>query len=272
MTTTLTTEVSDPGTTAPAPSVSLVDTLYATAADPMPARTEPSASDSAPIPAATAPSASETTPTAPPAGEKPEPPKPSPEDELKKQLGEQRAANGRLGREVAEFKQKLRQIEEDNKLLKSKLDGTYREPEPPTPEQIAQQAEFRGREQASRVVADQRFGAETVTNRLFAEDSPYQAMLKAEPWQLQRALHSPQPVVQAMLSLAEYEFRQAYGDDPTQWAAKIEAELRPKVLEEFKTQASRPMTGQPVPTVSDGRGMTGSSRTKTIEELFYGRT
>jgi hypothetical protein len=182
------------------------------------------------------------------------------------------AAARRLGQEVASLKQETARLAEENRILKAKADGTYEEPQAPTSEQVEARAEFRGRETASRAVADGLFGAEVVKTRIYDEGSEYQQLITEQPWLHARVVKAAQPAVEAMRVLNEQAFLAQYGTDATQWVSKIEAELTPKLLEKFKTQAATPMTGHAAPTVTEARGAGGSARERSLEETFYGKT
>lgn len=182
------------------------------------------------------------------------------------------AAARRLGQEVASLKQESARLAEENRILKAKADGTYEEPHAPTSEQVEARAEFRGRETASRAVADGLFGTEAVKTRIYDEGSEYQQLITEQPWLHARVVKAAQPAVEAMRVLNEQAFLAQYGTDATQWVAKIEAELTPKLLEKFKTQAATPMTGHAAPTVTEARGAGGSARERSLEETFYGKS
>lgn len=190
------------------------------------------------------------------------------------------AAARRLGNEVKELKTQVEAMAEENRILKEKADGTYQKPKDPTPEEIRAKAEFDGRESASRQVAFEKYGKEVVRTRVYGVDengkllgepSEYEALVKAKPWIQQRVMRSEQPAMEAMRVLEQEAFIEKYGDDPTQWATKIEAELRPKIMDEFKKQTTTQPTGKEVPTVTDGRGSGGQKRERSLSEVFYGK-
>ena len=182
------------------------------------------------------------------------------------------AAARRLGQEVASLKQETARLVEENRILTAKANGTYEEPHAPTSEQVEARAEFRGRETASRAVADGLFGEEVVKTRIYDEGSEYQQLVTEQPWLHARVVKAAQPAVEAMRVLQEQAFLAQYGTDATQWVSKIEAELTPKLLEKFKTQAATPMTGHAAPTVTEARGAGGPARERSLEETFYGKS
>lgn len=194
-----------------------------------------------------------------------------------KDEGGHMAAARRLGQEVADLKREFSVIAEENRVLKAKLDGTYQEPPQETPEEAVARAEFKGREAASRELAFNLYGKETVEREVYGDGSTFKQLVKEEmeqakgkSWTYLEVVNSPQPPIAAMRVLARREFTKKYGDDPAQWVEKIAAELEPKILEKFKTQAAVPVTGAPAPTVSDARGSGGRAREKSIEAMFYG--
>ena len=182
-----------------------------------------------------------------------------------------RAAARKLGREVQDLKQQLAQAIEETRTLRSKLEGTYEEPQQPTAEQIAERAKFEGREIASRELANQKYGQDKVEERIYAQDSEYKGVIAQEPWYHVRVAQSPHPTLEAWNVLEEHAFKEQYGNDPTQWRNKIIAEAKPAIVEDFKKTLQVTPTGQPAPSVTQARGDGGpTQRTKTLAELMYG--
>lgn len=250
--------------------IDLVKELYgtpaATPAEPQPEQpitSAPNAENSA----ASAPKE----PEAPAAEVKVEAPKGAePEKVVNHEENHQKAAR-RLGKQVRELETKMDAIAEENRTLKAKLDGTYEEPQGPTPEQIHARAMFEGRELASRELANQKYGEERVHERIYAKDSELQQLLSTEPWAQHRIAVSQQPTLEAWHILEEHSFKQKYGSDPSEWKAKILAESRPLIIEEFKKTLHAPPTGAPAPSVTQARGDGGpSQQPKTLAQLMYG--
>lgn len=181
------------------------------------------------------------------------------------------AAARRLGSEVAALKQEFKVMAEENRVLKAKLDGTYEAPAEPTAPEIEARAEFKGRETASRAVAEGMFGVEAVQTQVYDDESPYKQLVQTQPWLHARVAKSPQPTVEAMRVLKEQAFLAKYGTDATQWVSKIEAELKPKIMEEFKKQSVVPVVGKQAPSVTEARGSGGTAKAKSLEDLFYGK-
>lgn len=257
----------------PAPVEPEIASIFYPSADPVPtpAPTDSSASPPAsePGPSATPPAASAVStepvkPTESPVGTETKEPKPEEKGHA--------AAARRLGAEVADLKRELQGATDELRVLKAKADGTYQEPVQPTPQEIAERAEFKGRETSSRVVAEGVYGATVIQAQVYEEGSPYKTLVSEKPWLHARVARSPQPTVEAMRVLKEQEFLKMYGEDPAQWVPKIEAELRPRILEEFKKQTATPVTGAPAPSVTEARGSGGLPREQTLEQLFYGKT
>lgn len=194
-----------------------------------------------------------------------------------KDEGGHMAAARRLGQEVADLKREFSVIAEENRVLKAKLDGTYQDPPKETPEEAVARAEFKGREAASREVAVGLYGKDVLEKEVYGDGSTFKQLVKEEmeqakgkSWTYLEVVNSPQPPIAAMRAIARRNFAKQYGDDPAQWVEKIRAELEPKILEKFKTQAAVPVTGAPAPTVSESRGSGGRAREKSIESMFYG--
>jgi uncharacterized Zn-binding protein involved in type VI secretion len=180
------------------------------------------------------------------------------------------AAARRLGSEVAELKRGAAALAEENRVLKAKLDGTYEEPTQPSTEEVTARAEFKGRETASRAIAEGVYGAEIVQAQVYDDGSPYKTLVSEKPWLHARVAKNAQPTVEAMRVLKEQEFFKTYGEDVSKWVEKIEAQLKPKLLDEFKKHATIPVTGTPAPTITEARGSGGPTKETSLAELFYG--
>ena len=183
-----------------------------------------------------------------------------------------KAAARRLGQELADLKREFTALTESHRVLQAKADGTYEEPAKPTTEEVEARAEFRGRETASRAIAEQLFGETEVMRQIYEDDSAYKLLVQAQPWLHLRVTRHPQPAVEAMRVLKEQVFLEKYGADVTQWVAKIEAELTPRLMTKFQTQTIMPMTGVTAPTVTGARGSGGMKTEKSLGDLFYGKS
>jgi hypothetical protein len=193
-------------------------------------------------------------------------------DDKKEESSGHAVAARRLGVQVKDLEAKLREIMDQNKVLQSKLDGTYQEPPKPTEDQIKAQAEFRGRETASRKIAFDLYGKEKVTERIYKDGSEYEALIKEKPWVQLRVMRSDEPAVEAWRILEEESFMSKYGSNPEAWREKIAAEIRPKIEEEIKAALAKTPTGGDVPSVTNARGDGGApERERSLEEMFYGK-
>lgn len=249
--------------------IDLLGSLYGSPSAPSVAPQSEQASTSTP----TAESGTATPPqehVVPAAEVKPAPPKDAEAEKTSNEEGHRQAAR-RLGKKVQDLETQMSQIAEENKILKAKLDGTYEEPQGPTPEQISARAAFEGRELASRDIANQRYGEEKVFDRIYAKDSELRQLLGEQPWVESRIAMSPQPTLEAWNILEEQSFKSKYGNDPSEWKAKILKESTPLIIEEFKKTLHAPPTGAPAPSVTQARGDGGpSQRPKSLAELMYG--
>ena len=192
-------------------------------------------------------------------------------DTKKDQAESHRAAAARLGTKVKELETVMGKIQAENAELKARLDGTYREPQAPTPEQIRAQAEFEGREKASRAVADGLFGAEKVSQAIYAPGSDYERLVQAKPWVQLEVVKHAQPTVAAMRVLEREAFVEKYGDDPAHWVEKIRAEIEPAIIEQYKQHVQVTPVGKQPPSVTETRGASGTApRERSLSDVFYG--
>lgn len=207
---------------------------------------------------------------APAAEVKPDAPKEAETEKAKDEEGHRQAAR-RLGKQVHELQAQMDSLAEENKILKAKIDGTYEEPQGPTPEDLQARAIFEGREIASRELAEKRYGKDKVEERIYAPGSELRQLLKEQPWQEQRVARSLQPTLECWNILEEQSFRAQYGNDPSQWTAKIIEAVKPTLLEELKKTLHAPVVGTVAPTVTQARGSGGpAKRERTLSEVFYG--
>lgn len=265
----MTTAVAEPvaplGTDAP---VGLSDVFYGS---PSPVSKEaPTEQPSSTPPAETGTATPPQEIVAPAAEVKPVAPKEAEPEKAKDEEGHRQAAR-RLGKQVHELQAQMQSLAEENKVLKAKIDGTYEEPQGPTPEEIAARATFEGRELASRELAEQKYGKDKVDERIYAPGSELRQLLAEQPWQELRIARSHQPTLECWNILEEQTFRAKYGNDPSQWAVKIIEEARPKLAEELRKTISAPVVGTPAPTVTQARGSGGPARRElSLSDVFYG--
>ncbi len=240
----------------------------------------PAVSQPASAPTAEPGSATPPPETVAPAAEvKPTAPKEAETEKGKDEEGHRQAAR-RLGKQVQELHAQNAQLAEEIRILKAKADGTYEEPQGPTPEQIEKKARFLGRELASRELANQKYGPDKVQARIYDPDCELTQFLTEQQqdeqtWQSVRIIESQQPAMEAWKILEERTFQKIYGTDPTQWKAKILAEARPAMEEEIRAELKKTLsampTGAPAPSVTIARGDGGPPKQeKSMLDLFYG--
>ncbi len=184
----------------------------------------------------------------------------------------------RLGNQVKDLTTQLSEALEKIKTLETKDDqGSKTEP---TPEEIRAIEHFKGREQASRSLAFDRYGEAVVKEKIYGVDKDgkdlpdggeYFHLVKEQPWIQLEVRQHPQPTMAAMRALERQAFIDRYGEDPTQWAEKVIAEAKPKIIDEFKRHTAAPPTGTPPPTVTGTRGESGPERTRSMTDVFYGK-
>lgn len=248
--------------------VGLSDVFYGS---PSPVRVDQPAAQPTSTPTAETGTATPPQETVAPAAEvKAEPPKEAETEKAKDEEGHRQAAR-RLGKQVHELQAHMQALAEENKILKAKIEGTYEEPQGPTPEEIAARATFEGRELASRELAEQKYGKDKIDERIYAPGSELRQLLQEQPWHETRIARSHQPTLEAWNILEEQSFRAKYGNDPSQWAGKIIEEVKPKLVEELRKTISAPVVGTPAPTVTQARGSGGpAKRERSLSDVFYG--
>lgn len=193
-------------------------------------------------------------------------------DERETQLKNQIAANRRLGKEKADLEKRLGDMHAKLEEIEAKANGTWQEKPKPSAEQVAREADFRGREKATRPIAEKEFGAEAVEAAIYGKDAAFTALTDKKPWLLVEVSESAQPPLSAMKILQREQFIEQYGDDPRTWATQIIDAAKPKLFEEFKKQLEKQPVGKDVPTVSTARNAGGAGaprREQRIADLIY---
>lgn len=184
---------------------------------------------------------------------------------IQKQLGEQTRANKKLGKSNIELLQKNKELANELKELRVKLDPSYQPPAGPTPEQERALIEFQARESTSRKVAEEKYGAEAVQAKIYAEDSPYRQLISDHPWVHQRVLGSDNPVLEIFQVLDEFEVFTTYGRSPGAVLENVEKNVKDKLWKQWNAQAKgtpEQTTGKAVATLGETRGDTGSTATR----------
>lgn len=167
-------------------------------------------------------------------------------ESIAKQLAAQAKANLRLGTENAELKRTLARVE-------AKLDGTYKEPDAPSTEVLVSDAEKRGLIVASHHAAVELHGEEFVQATVWADDSPYQELIKQDPSIQERVMASKAPVLAAIKEVKKAEASVKYGKDPEEIRKNMEAELTEKITKDVLAKFTTP-PGMPVKGLGEVRG------------------
>ncbi|MDH4098140.1 MAG: hypothetical protein OEW25_03785 [Nitrospira sp.] len=215
-----------------------------------------------------APAKAEAAPPASPApsdGEKPADALPPEFAAVKKQLGEQTSANKKLGRSNVELLQKNKQMAQEIQKLKEQFDPSYTPPAGPTPEQERAMIEFQAREVTSRKVAEERYGLEVVQSKIYAEDSPYQQLIRENPWQHHRVMASDNPVLEAFTVLDEAEVLNTFGRSQAAVLENVGKTLREQHWKEWTAQAKvtpADSPGKAVATLGEARGDGGGNEAR----------
>lgn len=264
-------------TLAPASSPSGVDTFLTRTLPSRPAQeaTSPApANESKPVPASSAPAA-------PAAGTAPTPPDPSTEGKtqdgtlpdvaaIQKQLGEQTRANKKLGKSNIDLLKKNQEMAKELQDLKAKFDPSYQPPAGPTPEQERALIEFESRETLSRKMAEEKYGAEAVLAKIYAEDSPYRQLISEHPWVHQRVLGAEAPVMEIFEVLNEFEVLNTYGRTTDSVLENVGKAIKDKLWTEWTAQAKNlpaEQTGRPVATMGQVRGDAGPQADRTAPKF-----
>lgn len=123
-------------------------------------------------------------------------------------------------------------------------------------QQQAQQLAIQTRLDISRAVAEDKFGAETVA-------AAY-AFFEANPALSQPLLKSPLPFVEAVKVYQRHKAMEEIGTDPEAYRARIEEEVRQKLLAE----APKPKT--PPPSIATAPGVSGAPAPATGFQALFG--
>ena len=153
---------------------------------------------------------------------------------------------------------KAADLQEQLKRIESKLDGTYVEPANPSTEQIAAEADVKGRIRASHKAAVRQYGEQFVMETVWNQDSPYQE-LQRDPRVKARVMESEDPVLEAIAVVKEHQDGEKYGRTPEEIRKKIEAELAPKLKQEI-LEGLKTKPGPATNTLGNVRG--GTERTE----------
>jgi hypothetical protein len=155
-------------------------------------------------------------------------------------------------REAQELKARLERIEQ-------KLDGTYKEPDLPSAEQVAANADVTGRIRASHKAAVRQYGLNFVMETVWNKDSPYQELQARDPRIRDRVMNAEDPVLEAIDAVNEDRDGEKYGRTPKEIRERMEAELAPKLKQEI-LDGLKTKPGPAVKTLGNSRG--GTERTE----------
>jgi len=168
---------------------------------------------------------------------------------LKKQLKDTRDYATKTNKENKELKQSHASLKAEIDILKAKLDGTYTEPTPPSPEQLQKAESFKARVQVDDKVMRDQYGNETIQQLIWNSDSPYMQLEMADPLIKERIFRAERPVQEAMQVVQEHEFFEKYGRDPEKIKQAILDEAREELVKELKGEL-KPKTRNDVVTLS----------------------
>ena len=155
-------------------------------------------------------------------------------------------------REAQELKAQIARIEQ-------KLDGTYQEPDLPSTEQVAANADTTGRIRASHKAAVRQYGLNFVMETVWNQDSPYQELQARDPRIRDRVMSADDPVLEAIDAVNEHRDGEKYGRTPKEIRERMEAELAPKLKQEI-LEGLKTKPGPSVNTLGNSRG--GTERTE----------
>ncbi len=144
------------------------------------------------------------------------------------------------------------------KRIEQKLDGTYEEPTHPSTEQVATDADTKGRIRASHNAAVRQYGKAFVMETVWNPDSPYQE-LQQDPRIRARVMEAEDPVLEAIAVVKEHRDGQKYGRTPEEIRKKMEEELAPKLKQEI-LEGLKTKPGPATNTLGSVRG--GTERTE----------
>ena len=170
--------------------------------------------------------------------------------------------------------QELAGIKKDISIANKKLDGTYdaeaeAKENVPTPNQIAQTSEIRGKVAASAAMAEDKYGKEYVQKMIFADNAPFR-QYDNDPYVQGRVLSSNAPVMEAIRIMKEREFFGKYGHEPEAIEAKIretfEKELTDKITKQVTADLMKRIDekGKQVTGLNNARGSEAQKDTKTV--------
>lgn len=190
------------------------------------------------------------------------------------------SAARRLGNQVKELTAQLNEALAKIKSLEAKQNGEEVPSTEPTPEEIAARENFRGREMASRELAFQLYGEDTIKQRVYGllpdgkeveGGGDFANLVKAKPWIHLEVKEHPHPTIAAYRALLRQEWMDRYGEDPSKWEQLVIEKVKPKLLDDLRRQLSAKPTGEAGPSITNARGAGMPAKPRSIEEIFYGK-
>ena len=175
---------------------------------------------------------------------------------LNKRLKDTRDYATKLGQENKELKKSHSALVKELEVVKAKLDGTYQDPPPISPEQQTAMEKFKARVEIDNQLMIDQYGAEQIQKLIWDTDSPYQQLEIMDPALKMRVSNATRPVLEAMKVVEEHKFFEKYGRDPVKIREAIIAEERENLTAEIKAE----LKGKPISTVNSLSGATGAPR------------
>lgn len=182
---------------------------------------------------------------------------PSKLEAVLRQLTDQTKANKKLGRSNVDLQQKVKDLTAKLQQLQQKVEGTYVDAPGPTPEQQQALMEFQARESASRKVAEEQYGADTIHAKIYAEDAPYRQLIAEYPWLHHRVLTSDTPILEALQALEEMEVLSTYGRSAPAVLENVTQQVKEQLWKQWTQQQQTAKDARPggaVHTLGDARG------------------
>jgi len=154
------------------------------------------------------------------------------QDQLEKRLKDTQTWANEEHKRALKAEREAKALQERLDRIEKKIDGTYEPPATPSTEQLAYDAEMRGKIRASHRAAVRKHGEDFVMNNVWLPESPYMKLQTANPRIAERVMASDDPVQEALDVLAEEEDAKKYGRTSEEWKKAMEAELKPKITQE----------------------------------------
>ncbi len=162
-------------------------------------------------------------------------------EKLNKRLRDTQTWGNQKNQEALSSERKFSTVEKQLTNLHKKFDGTYDEKTDEVPVEIQPEinesllAEIKGRSQASRLAANEQFGADKVDAYL----TKFQELWGQEMQVQQLIYTSEMPVHEAIKAVRSYEFGQKYGTDPDKVVDNIRQEMRKELEPVIREEESK---------------------------------